>query len=365
MTEDTHNAATAEIPDRQLLKKAIKPLSTNERVWLFILSIYTAVFCISTFVYWDNLTLKIVGSFAAAAGLFLFAASFFNTESPETSHSRHPINTFIINTVIIIAVLLLIRFAGGVVRSTLLGGVIIYGGLLAALVVFRKALLQIVSTALAVVFLVYTLSHWTDIVIGNTSFKDAVRHCSGVMIRIGPIQELKDLVVTGSYMGYLSKVEYRNPFINVRASRIVSGTRDDELLKTQRLLAYVSNEIEYISDPGDGLEYPKDPLMTLDARAGDCEDQTVLLCSMLETVGVKSYIVFTRTHVFALVQFAEPPDGMDAVPFLYIDQQPCYALDPSTPGAVIGDCSATAGDVRRIFDIRERRPVKFSIGNRF
>jgi transglutaminase-like putative cysteine protease len=131
-------------------------------------------------------------------------------------------------------------------------------------------------------------------------------------------------------------------------------------MKTRAILDFVSNDIRYISDPGDGVEFAKDPVSTLVAGGGDCEDQTLLLCSMLESVGVKTYIAFTDEHVFALGQFTRSDRVSDIPPYLYIDGQPCYALDPSDPGAVIGSCSAPPASVKRVFDVRRKAPVDFS-----
>ncbi|RKX37501.1 MAG: hypothetical protein DRP64_17070, partial [Verrucomicrobia bacterium] len=124
---------------------------------------------------------------------------------------------------------------------------------------------------------------------------------------------------------------------------------------------FVSNEIHYISDPEDGLEYAKKPINTLISGGGDCEDQTLLLCSLLETVGVKTYIAFTDDHVFALVRFNQSHPVPGVAPHLFVDGIACYALDAADPGALIGDCVSKPYAVERVFDVRRRAPVAFSI----
>jgi transglutaminase-like putative cysteine protease len=112
---------------------------------------------------------------------------------------------------------------------------------------------------------------------------------------------------------------------------------------------------------GDGVEFAKGPVSTLLAGGGDCEDQTLLLCSMLETVGVKTYIVFSADHVFGLVRFSEGDSLLEASPYVYVDGAPCHALDPSDPNAAIGDSSVKVADVEKIFDVRRRAPVKYTV----
>jgi hypothetical protein len=340
--------------------KPQKPLTTDERVWLFILSLYMAVFCVSGFVYWDILAVKVIGVTAALGGLFMFVASFFDPESRgQQSDARHPLIWYVMHTAIMLAILTGVRVVGGMMNHQISAMVIIYGGLLAALILFRKELIQLLATLFALLFLVLTIMHWQEIVTKNVSFEDISRRCFEVAFRLGPVQDVKNLILTGNYMGYLSKIEYRNPAVNLKASHLVRGTGDDELLKTERIFAFVSREIEYISDPLDGIEYPKAATHTLAAGSGDCEDQTLLLCSLLETVGVKSYMVFTDEHVFAVVQFQKRYPDFDVQPYLFIDSLPCYALDPSDPEGAIGDFLVPSHKVRRVFDVRRRTPVDF------
>ena len=214
---------------------------------------------------------------------------------------------------------------------------------------------------LVIIFLFVTISNWHDVVRGHMKFRDAVRQCGDAVFQIGPIQDVANMLISGNYMGYLSKVDYRDTQINIIAIRSVSGANDDELAKTKAILDVVSNDIQYVSDPEDGVEYAKDPINTLIAGGGDCEDQTLLICSMLESVGVKTYIAFTDEHVFALVSFSKDYADMDVEPHLFVDGTPCYAVDPAESGAAIGDTIALPEEVKRVFDVRRRAPVRFDL----
>jgi hypothetical protein len=339
----------------------VRPLTTDERASFVILSVYLFSFCVCSFVYWDSLVLKILGVTAASAGLFLFVAAFFNTEARIRGFSRHPMRSYTIHTLTVLGALFTIRFVGGLFVNPVASLVVIYGGVLVSLVVFRKALVQVVTTLLAMVFLFVTFSNWNAVLVGHMTFKDAVRQCGQVVFRIGPIGDVVDLLVAGNYMGYLSRIDYLDTQINNLATRLVLKTGDNEVRKTRAILAFVSNEIHYVSDPADGREYAKDPINTLMAGGGDCEDQTLLLCSLLESVGVKTYIAFSDEHVFAMVHFMEADVPESISPYVFVDGKPLYALDPAGPGAVIGQAGAEPAAVRRIFDVREKRPVYYSL----
>jgi len=56
----------------------------------------------------------------------------------------------------------------------------------------------------------------------------------------------------------------------------------------------------YIADP-ENNESIQSPFETLDIEGGDCEDLTILACSLLGNAGIKTYLVLTEDHAYALV----------------------------------------------------------------
>jgi len=338
----------------------VRPLTSDERASFIILSLYMFAFCVAAFAYWDSLALKILGVTAASGGLFLFVAAFFNTEAPEKSKSIHPVHSYLINILLMVVILFTLRFVGGLITNIVLSVVVLYAGLIVALVVFRKAMIQVVSALLALTFLFVTFQKREDVLSGRLGFEDAVRICGKMIFRIGPINDVANMLISGQYVTYLNRIDYLNEQINTFAVRKVSRAGDDELRKAAALLDFVSNDIYYVSDPDDGLEHVKDPLTTLIAGAGDCEDQTLLLCSLLESVGVKTLIAFTDDHVFTLVCFSRNYPALDATPYVYVEGKPCYALDPSDPGAKIGEASDPREKLSRVFDVRSKKPVVFT-----
>ena len=121
----------------------VRALTTDERASFLILSFYMFLFCLSVFVYWDFLVLKILGVTSAVAGSFLFYAAFFNTEGRNREESKHPLRSYLVSFFLVLLVLFLLRFVGGLIGNAKVSILTLYAGLFVALVVFRKAMLQV------------------------------------------------------------------------------------------------------------------------------------------------------------------------------------------------------------------------------
>jgi transglutaminase-like putative cysteine protease len=64
----------------------------------------------------------------------------------------------------------------------------------------------------------------------------------------------------------------------------------DEYSEAEALFNFVRDRIRYVKDVHD-VETLSTPMMTLAGRLGDCDDQTVLLASLLESVGYPTRFV--------------------------------------------------------------------------
>lgn len=64
----------------------------------------------------------------------------------------------------------------------------------------------------------------------------------------------------------------------------------DEFGEVSALFDYVRDYIRYVRDPV-GVEAVASPAMTLQRRIGDCDDQTTLLCALLESCGYPTRLV--------------------------------------------------------------------------
>ncbi|MBT8046501.1 MAG: hypothetical protein KJN67_04985 [Pontiella sp.] len=364
MSDELQNISADDTPPKlRKRSREVRPLTTDERASFAILALYMFIGCISAFVYWDSLTIRILGVTAGSCGMFLFVAAFFNTEGRGRSDSIHPLRSYLISFFSVLCVLFILRFIGGLISNYFVASVVMYIGLIVSLIIFRKAMVQVVTAMLAIIFLFVMIHNWEDVIDGKMGFEDSVRRCGQAVFQIGPIQDVTNMLIAGNYVNYLNQVNYSDPQLNIFATRLVRGCEDETLCKTKAVLDYVSNQIHYVSDPLDGFEHAKDPINTLISTGGDCEDQTLLLCSLLESVGVKTYIAFTDDHVFALVPLEGDYDKLNALPAVYIENEPCYALDPSDPNAVIGRTSANPRQIGRVFNVRRKAIVEFSLTN--
>jgi len=84
--------------------------------------------------------------------------------------------------------------------------------------------------------------------------------------------------------------------------------------QARKIFEFVRDEIQYIYDPM-GLEEIQPPETTLKLRAGDCDDQAILLSSLLLTIGFESALIFADTdndgvadHVYSAVHIPKAPD---------------------------------------------------------
>jgi transglutaminase-like putative cysteine protease len=64
----------------------------------------------------------------------------------------------------------------------------------------------------------------------------------------------------------------------------------DEYSEAEAIFNFVRDRIRYVKDVND-IETLSTPMLTLEGRLGDCDDQTVLLASMLESVGYPTRFV--------------------------------------------------------------------------
>jgi transglutaminase-like putative cysteine protease len=77
------------------------------------------------------------------------------------------------------------------------------------------------------------------------------------------------------------------------------------------LFDMVKEEIKYVSDPREN-DIWEPANVTLRIGAGDCEDQAILLSSMLEAVGGTTRIYLTDNHAFAAVYLGNGTDAAEA-----------------------------------------------------
>ena len=103
---------------------------------------------------------------------------------------------------------------------------------------------------------------------------------------------------------YIEKIVVDDVELRELASAIVQGYPDKEG-KLNAIYRYIVEGFTYIADPED-TEYIQSPSETLDIKGGDCEDLAILACSLLENIGIRTYLVLTENHAYALVSGINP-----------------------------------------------------------
>lgn len=99
---------------------------------------------------------------------------------------------------------------------------------------------------------------------------------------------------------YISEIVFEDINLRSQATAMVrdcpSGDKDCHVTGIYR---HVVVNYDYYADPRSS-EFIQSPEETMDVKGGDCEDLSILLNSLLENVGVKTYLVLTETHAYSL-----------------------------------------------------------------
>jgi len=98
---------------------------------------------------------------------------------------------------------------------------------------------------------------------------------------------------------YIDKIVIDDGELRELASAIVEDYGEKEG-KVNAIYRYIVENFMYIADP-ENTEFVQSPFETLDLEGGDCEDLAILACSLLENIGIKTYLVLTENHAYALV----------------------------------------------------------------
>jgi len=98
---------------------------------------------------------------------------------------------------------------------------------------------------------------------------------------------------------YIDKIVVDDGELRELASAIVEDY-DEKEGKVNAIYRYIVENFVYIADP-EYTESVQSPFETLDIEGGDCEDLAILACSLLENIEIKTYLVLTENHAYALV----------------------------------------------------------------
>lgn len=99
---------------------------------------------------------------------------------------------------------------------------------------------------------------------------------------------------------YLEKILHKDMDLRNLAISITRTCQSgDKECQLNRIYRYIVDNFKYYSDPRTD-EFIQTPDETLKLTGGDCEDLTILLLSLLENIGIKTYLVLTGDHAYGL-----------------------------------------------------------------
>lgn len=129
-------------------------------------------------------------------------------------------------------------------------------------------------------------------------------------------------------MSALVKSGKKNPYVRAKALALTQGLKQkDKLGEIHALWNFVKNNIRYVRDIN-GVETIHTPEQILRQESGDCDDKSLLLASLLESIGHPSafWAIGTKSpnrfsHVMAMTRIGSkrwlPLETTENVPFLW------------------------------------------------
>lgn len=109
-----------------------------------------------------------------------------------------------------------------------------------------------------------------------------------------------------NHTDYLKLIQPENPIIKQTANKIItlSNCKESRVCNAKAIFYFVRNNLNYINDPIN-RDYLADPISTLQSQAGDCDDFSILLSNLLQSIGIKTRFVFITGHVYIQAQLKE------------------------------------------------------------
>lgn len=128
------------------------------------------------------------------------------------------------------------------------------------------------------------------------------------------------VIVPKSRSDYSIFINASDPVIKTIAGRIISFScpKGSSICQAKALYYFVRNNFNYISDPI-GKEYVEEPKLFYASQGGDCESGTILLANLMESIGIKSEIVFIPNHALLRIYLKEASKGYKRGDWIYLD----------------------------------------------
>ena len=114
----------------------------------------------------------------------------------------------------------------------------------------------------------------------------------------------------------------------------LSGCKSSKVCNAKAIYYFVQQNINYVNDPV-SREYLASTTETLSTGSGDCDDYSILLSNLLQSIGIPTRFVFVPSHVY--VQ-ANLPDAMKK----YQQEDSWVNLDATCSNCEFGNIPSTS-----------------------
>jgi len=195
----------------------------------------------------------------------------------------------------------------------------------------------------------------------------ALKRAGNKLAKVADAQRIKSTRLK-RYSPYMDKVVSRDVELE-RLARSIIGKRCQSTqydCMAAALTTYVTNSVAYWKDPRGKTDYIRPWKETYKNKGGDCEDKTILLASLLESVGLRTLMFFTKGHVYPGVCFNRLPSRQyleKGAPYWRVEykgqQQVCFPLEPTAKNSKIGhkpsDC------FHAVYDPYSKKPIPLKL----
>jgi transglutaminase-like putative cysteine protease len=114
-----------------------------------------------------------------------------------------------------------------------------------------------------------------------------------------------------------------------------------KVCNAKAIFYFVQSNFNYLNDPL-AFEYFKTPQESFNAQAGDCDDASILLSSLLQSIGLQTRFVYVPGHVYVQVRMPEAKSS-------YKDEDDWINLDATCQNCKFGEISYTYSDSKKTF----------------
>ncbi len=114
-----------------------------------------------------------------------------------------------------------------------------------------------------------------------------------------------------------------------------------KVCNAKAMFYFVQKNFNYLNDPL-AFEYYKTPQESFNSNSGDCDDASILLSSLLQSVGLQTRFVFVLKHVYVQVKISEAKSS-------YKDEDGWINLDATCQSCNFGEVSYTYSDAKKTY----------------